>query len=180
MSNNLKINRRSFDVSLYEMDLVYTNQDVEKYLCEIQIPKEESVFTTYYINDNIIVDPRLIFFKNFIFSHVYLFCKNVLNKDKFDVKNSWFQTYKKENYHTVHVHTCTEYSYSLIFYVKASESSSNTHFYLPGFPYTPAKMIDVQAKQNKLVIFPGYLPHQVPPNKDDERIIFSANFEVMS
>ena len=40
-------------------------------------------------------------------------------------------------------------------------------------------MIDVQAKQNRLVIFPGYIPHQVPPNKDEERIIFSANFEVL-
>lgn len=180
MFDNLRINKRSFDVSLYEMDLVYINQDVEKYLHKIQMSEEESVLTTYYTNDNIILDSKLIFFKDFIFSHVYLFCKNVLNKDKFEVKNSWFQTYKKENYHTIHVHNCTEYSYSLIFYVKASENSSNTRFYLPGFPYTPAKMIDVQAKQNRLVIFPGYLPHQVPPNKDEERIIFSANFEVMS
>tara|TARA_Y100001938_G_scaffold150791_1_gene243458 strand:+ start:1096 stop:1638 length:543 start_codon:yes stop_codon:yes gene_type:complete len=179
VSNNLVISKRSFDVSLYEMDLVYTNQDVEKYLNEIQMSQEESVLTTYYTNDNIILDSKLITFKDFIFGHVYVFCKNVLNKEKFDVRNSWFQTYKKENYHTVHVHNCNEYSYSLIFYVKASESSSNTRFYLPGFPYTPAKMIDVQAKQNRLVIFPGYIPHQVPPNKDEERIIFSANFEVL-
>ena len=87
MSNNLIINKRSFDVSLYEMDLDYTNQDVEKYLHEIQMSEEETVSTTYYTNNNIILDSKLIYFKDFIFNYVYLFCKNVVDKDKFDIKH---------------------------------------------------------------------------------------------
>ncbi len=178
MPENLEIIKRSFDISLYEMNLHFNSDELKSYLSKIQMSKEETVLTTYYTDDNIILDPNLRFFKEFIFFHITIFSQKILNKDKFVIHNSWFQAYKKENYHNVHVHNCNENSYSLIFYIDATSDSSVTNFFIPGFPYTPAIMKSVIAEKNKLVFFPGYLPHQVPPNKDEQRIIFSANFEV--
>ena len=56
--------------------------------------------------------------------------------------------------------------------------SSATRFYPPGYPYIVFnEFIDIYPKVGKLVVFPGYLPHEVLPNKDDERLIMSANIE---
>ncbi len=180
MSTDLKILKTSFDISIYEIITDYDNQILKNYINDLQMPKEENVHSTFYLEKNILFNSSLNNFKNFIFFYLYIFCKNVLNKEKFIVTESWFQKYFKNEHHDIHVHHCKENSYSLIFYVDATNNSSVTNFYIPGFPYAPEIIKSVVAEKNKLVIFPGYLPHKVPPNKDEQRIIFSANFEVMN
>jgi hypothetical protein len=181
MSTDLKIFKTSFDISIYEINTDFTNnQSLITFLNKTKIHTTESVYTTFYEYPNILFDSNLINFKDFIFSYLYIFCKNVLNKEKFIITESWFQKYLKDSYHDIHVHHCKENSYSLIFYVDATNNSSVTNFYIPGFPYTPEIIKSFVAEKNKLVTFPGYLPHKVPLNKDEQRIIFSANFEVMN
>jgi hypothetical protein len=181
MSTDLKIFKTSFDISIYEINTDFTNnQSLITFLNNTKIPMTESVYTTFYEYPNILFDSNLINFKDFISSYLYIFCKNVLNKEKFTITESWFQKYLKDSYHDIHVHHCRENSYSLIFYVDATNNSSVTNFHIPGYPYTPGTTKIIKAEKNKLVIFPGYIPHQVPFNKDEQRIIFSANFEVLN
>ena len=47
---------------------------------------------------------------------------------------------------------------------------------MPGHPYITCKEISIPAETNKIVIFNGFIPHEVLRNEDDARMIFSCNF----
>ena len=96
MSTDLKIFKTSFDISIYEIITDYDSQILKNYINDLQMPKEENVHSTFYLEKNILFNSSLNNFKNFIFSYLHIFCKNVLNKEKFIVTESWFQKYFKD------------------------------------------------------------------------------------
>lgn len=180
MTSDLHITKRSFNINLYEFETVFNNEEVVSFISkEVSMVDKEMLTTFFEKQKNILENEKLKNFSNFITDHIDVFCKNVLHKNKFLITNSWLQAYKQNSWHSVHTHENNITSYSLIFYIQTSENSSNTLFYTPGFPYTPSQTLTIKAKQNKFIIFPGYIPHEVPPNKDNERIVFSANFEIL-
>ena len=174
---NLVINKRNFDVSFYELELEFNNFNVLNYLRNCKMTKEE-MLTTYYENKNVLEEKGLEDFKNHIYSHLNLFAKNVIKKEKVILKDSWFQAYEQNSYHPIHIHGVREKDWSLIYYIQVSPSSAKTIIYMPGYPYVPELKKAVIPKKDKLVLFPSYLPHQVEPNKDNDRIILSANLEI--
>jgi deoxyribodipyrimidine photolyase len=174
---NLVINKRSFDISFYEMDLEFNNNSVVNFVHKKQMIYDMH-YTSFFDNKNILEEDKLEHFKNHIYSHVLYFVKNVLNKEKIIFNSSWFQLYKKGSYHPCHIHGIKDNEWSLIYYIQISEQSSKTTIFIPGHPYVPLIKKDVIPKKDKLVVFPSYFPHEVAPNEDESRIILSANFEV--
>lgn len=175
---DLKILKHNFDIAFYEMQLERNNQDIKDFISSsIEMSKDDQL-STYHDIENILFNEKLIDFKNFVLEHIGVFCKSLLNKNKFHTTKSWFQAYGTNNFHSLHTHGAYNHNYSLIYYVQATEKSSPTLFYCPGHPYIHMPSKSIIPKEGKLVIFPSYLPHEVPANNDEERIIFSANFNV--
>lgn len=159
------------------MDLIFDNSEVLRFIKNVPMLNEEMMTTFFDNQKNILDNKEISSLSLFIHTHLDIFNKNVLNKQSFTIKNSWFQAYKKNSYHPLHIHGTEENKYSLIFYIQASENSARTIFFCPGYPYTPAMNKYISAKQGKLVLFPSFLPHMVELNNDEERIILSANID---
>ena len=178
--NNLVIQKNTFQTCFYEIQLNYDNAKLTNFVSKLSFGKDDQNMSTFFDEKNIINNSSLDDFKKFLITHLQIICEKIYNKGKIEISNSWFQAYGLDNQHEMHVHGISENSFSLIYYVQATENSSSTTFYKPGFPYVldTDSIKDVVAETGKLVIFPGYLPHKVKPNKDQERIIFSANFRL--
>ena len=173
----LVINKRTFDLSFYEMELEFNNSKILEFIKNKKMTKEE-MFTTFYENNNILEEEKLLDFKNYIYHHLHIFAKNVLNKEKIKIHTSWFQVYTEDCYHPIHIHGVLEKNWSLIYYIQVSVNSSKTIMHIPGFPYVPEITQTIEPKKDKLIVFPSYFPHQVELNKDNSRIILSANFDI--
>ena len=174
---NLTIDKRTFATSFYEMKVDYDPSPVLNYLKSKHMHKE-NMLTSFFEHKNILQENQLKGFKNHIDRHIFVFVKNVLNKNSFVCESSWFQMYQVDSYHPVHIHGISDDEWSLIYYLSASEKSSDTYIYSPGYPYCHGDNKKVKAETNKFVFFPSYLPHEVQPNKDNERVILSANITV--
>jgi len=174
---NLIINKRTFDISFYEIELDFNNSKIIDFLKNYKMVSDE-MLTTYYEFKNILEEKELEDFKNHIYTHISVFVENVLKKERFILKDSWFQAYQENSYHPLHIHGILEKNWSLIYYIQVSSTSAKTIMHMPGYPYAPEIKKSIIPKKDKLVLFPSYLPHQVELNKDNSRIILSANLEI--
>lgn len=96
-----------------------------------------------------------------------------LNKTRYDLLHTWVQKYDNHDWHQVHVHNPTDYSF--IYFIDCTKDSSPTTFYTPGHPYVMEEPIHVVAKKGRCVIFKGGIPHEVRPNNDSVRKVVSGN-----
>lgn len=96
-----------------------------------------------------------------------------LNKTRYDLLHTWVQKYDNHDWHQVHVHNPTDYSF--IYFIDCTKDSSPTTFYTPGHPYVMEEPIHVVAKKGRCVIFKGGIPHEVRPNNDNVRKVVSGN-----
>ena len=171
--SELNIKKHLFNTSFLEMDipLQFNNYGT------IPLEKYPDNATSYFINRNIIEEQSLQNYKNELIKYINI-AGEVLNFyfDRFT--RSWFQKYEKINYHPLHTHGSEEGLFCCIHYIQTSDKSANTNFYTPGWPYVcnEESKISIKPKNNKLIVFPSYLPHEVEINKDKTRLIFSANF----
>jgi hypothetical protein len=136
------------------------------------------MLTTFFDVKNILENEKLINLKNHIYEYLEIFTKQIKGKKYFSITESWLQAYRKKDYHSLHVHKPNLNDYSLIFYIQCTKDSSKTIFYAPGHPYVTSPNIKISAEKSKIVFFPGGTPHEVSPNDDEQRIIFSCNFEI--
>jgi hypothetical protein len=174
---DLTIDKRTFDISFYEMKVDYDLTQVLDYL-KLKHMHKENMLTSFFEHKNILQKEELKEFKNHVDTHINIFVRNVLNKNNFTCESSWFQIYEVDSFHPIHIHGVCENEWSLIYYMNATEKSSDTYIYLPGYPYNPGQRKKIKSEINKFVFFPSYLPHEVQPNKDNERVILSANIIV--
>jgi len=98
-----------------------------------------------------------------------------LNKTRYDLLHTWVQKYDNHDWHQVHVHNPTDYSF--IYFIDCTKDSSPTTFYTPGHPYVMEEPIHVVAKKGRCVIFKGGIPHEVRPNNDNVRKVVSGNIK---
>jgi len=98
-----------------------------------------------------------------------------LKKTGLSVVKMWVQKYAPRTYHPVHVHATDKFHYSFVFYVDCTENSAPTMFYNLGFPYVDHEALKIQPVKGRCVLFPGAMPHEAMPNKDDQRLIVSGN-----
>lgn len=175
--NNFLINKRTFDISFYEMEVSFNNEQVLQFIQNVQMSKLQ-MLTTFGKDNQILQKEEMKDFKNHLFYFLDIFVKKALGKNKFSIIDSWIQCYSENSYHPLHIHGVEHNQWSLIYYIQASKNSSHTNIYGPGHPYIDFEKKTVQPKTNKLVLFPSSLPHDVEPNRDNERIILSANLYI--
>lgn len=175
---DLKIQEYVFNTSFYSIYTHFNTEKIKQYVKKLKVNLSGNHKTTFFMNEKLIVEDSLKEFMEHISKHILIYVTQIQNKTNFSFIDCWFQIYNYQNNHDIHNHGMNLKQYSLIYYVQSSVDSGATRFYPPGFPYIDSGNIDIRAEDNKLVIFPSYLAHQALPNKDKERIIFSANFTI--
>jgi len=101
---------------------------------------------------------------------------NIFKKHKLNIRDCWVQLYLKNNYHSVHTHFATQKDYSFVWFIDGDKNSSPIIFYEIGYPLINSnKKIKFDFKPGMLLIFPGFMPHEVPLNKSNNRLIISGN-----
>lgn len=102
--------------------------------------------------------------------------KKFLDKHKLKLIDSWIQKYGKNDYHSLHTHFATVKDYSFVWFIEGSEDSSPIIFYEVGYPIiNTGKKIIFNFKPGTFLLFPGFMPHEVPLNKNNNRLIISGN-----
>jgi len=163
--------RHTFSYYLIE-EYIEIKKDVLKKIKQVSLKKDkhnpEMNLNSYYeAMDN--TDESIVF-KEFINKQL----KDVFEKHNLKLKNCWVQKYLKNSYHSLHVHDSDEKSF--VWFIEGNEKSSPTVFYDVGFPYINTNQsISFKFIPGTLLIFPGFLPHEVRPNKNNNRLIVSGN-----
>ena len=143
--------------SFYKFTLKITKNEINQVLLLVKSRPTIEQKTTYnYLN--ILNFPILTNLKEQIIS--------ILNRKKLILKNNWAQLYNKKNLHCVHIHTKSDYSG--IIYI---QGKSPTVFYNQNFFEHFEHFED-----NKMILFPSWVPHEVRPlESDEDRLIISFN-----
>ena len=163
--------RHTFSYYLIE-EYIEIKKDVLKKIKQVSLKKDkhnpEMNLNSYYETmDN--TDESLVF-KEFINKQL----KDIFERHNLKLKNCWVQKYLKNSYHSLHVHDSDEKSF--VWFIEGNEKSSPTVFYDVGFPYiNTGQSISFKFIPGTLLIFPGFLPHEVRPNKNNNRLIVSGN-----
>ena len=91
-----------------------------------------------------------------------------------DIHNSWYQTYKKGDTHSWHIHPAE--NYTNVYYVDLPEQKIKTELY----DIVDNKIIDeIEVKEGKLFTFPANIIHRSPINTSNNVktiISFNSNF----
>ena len=173
----MQVKRNIFQTVIYEIETEFDNKSTLFFLNSKSFEKDK-MLTTFFEKENVLENKNLIDLKDHILNILNIFTKDVIKKTYFNLHASWFQMYKINDYHDLHIHETEENCYSLIFYIQCREESAPTEFFMPGHPYVIGPHFSINPKKSKIVIFPGNVPHQVLLNKDEKRIILSGNFKV--
>lgn len=100
--------------------------------------------------------------------------KNILKAYNLKLSHCWVQQYLKNSFHTVHTHSTQGVSF--VWFVAGDKDCSPLVFYDIGYPYVDVNFPKVfEFIEGRLIIFPGYIPHEVRPNKKNNRLIVSGN-----
>jgi len=99
---------------------------------------------------------------------------HVFKKYKLKLDVCWIQKYLKNSYHGLHTHGLEDKSF--VWFIEGNKNSSPLYFYDVGYPMININQsIKVNFVPGTLVIFPGFIPHEVRPNKSNNRLIVSGN-----
>jgi hypothetical protein len=86
---------------------------------------------------------------------------------EYQITNTWLGVYKKEQISNPHAHEPNHKSFC--YYISAEE------------PYTPMVFndvgIEIEAVTDRLIIFPSFIRHSVPPCRGGERIMIAGNID---
>tara|TARA_R100001509_G_C4820593_1_gene199664 strand:+ start:71 stop:559 length:489 start_codon:yes stop_codon:yes gene_type:complete len=100
----------------------------------------------------------------------------IFNKLKLTLQNCWVQKYGKYDYHSMHTHFHTQHDYSFIWYIEGGPDSACTKFFDVGYPLiNTGSVLEFNFKPGMVLLFPGFLPHEVPINKSNNRLVVSGN-----
>ena len=102
--------------------------------------------------------------------------QDIFKKHKLNIIDCWIQLYLKNDYHSIHTHFATQKDYSFVWFIDGDKDSSPLTFYDVGYPLIRTdQILTFKFVPGTFVIFPGYLPHEVYPNKSKNRLIVSGN-----
>ena len=157
--------KHSFIYSIIE-EFVEVDKESLKQINKIKLKKDDNIpdmnLTSYYDKNKSFDD----FLKNKL--------NKVFEKYKLTLKDSWVQKYLKNNYHSLHTHDVKTKSF--VWFIQGDKNSSPLYFYDVGFPMVDTNQsIKINFVPGKLIIFPGFIPHEVRPNKNNNRLIVSGN-----
>jgi hypothetical protein len=162
-----------FEFNFFETEIIASDklkETIDK--AQFHLYKKENVLTTWGLQNQEFQEKAIEDLKPFLLD----FGKQI-NQPKAVVQDVWCQKYSVDQHHGTHIHGVGAHEYSFIWYINCSEQSSNTVFFNPGFPYVNTDYVKIKPKQNKFILFPGYIPHEVEKNSDNERCIVSGNIK---
>jgi|TARA_R100001460_G_C3527356_1_gene173174 hypothetical protein len=116
------------------------------------------------------------FLQPYLHKHLKNFA-NVLGYQDIRFINLWFQQYNQKGKHGWHIHGD---NYTGVYYVKLSNKSAKTELINP---FSQNEKIIIDAKEGDIVIFPSYIIHRAPTQKEKiNKIIisFNINFELIN
>lgn len=173
---NYPVTKYTFSTDVYEIQTEISHLNIIQKVVNSKFYKED-MLTTYDKNTNCLLQDQYVSLKDHVYSILKVFTESICGKKDFFIQNAWFQGYVENQFHGMHCHDLREEHYSMIMYLQCTDNSSETVLRCPGYPYILMKdIVYIKPKEGKIVIFPGYVPHEVKPNKDDKRIILSLNF----
>jgi hypothetical protein len=158
--------KHDFIYSIHE-GFVSVNKEIKDNVKKIKLTKFNENRNSYDLSKEI--NPLLL---NIINTNL----KTSFDKLKLNLKNCWVQQYKKNEYHPIHTHFSSTHDYSFVWFIDGDKNSAPLKFYDVGFPLIfTGKIIEFNFKPGVLLIFPGFIPHEVPINKGSNRLIISGN-----
>lgn len=193
-----------FPVLVYEH--VYTGDLLQKIQAEIQqeydiqnqngfihIKKEEksrigslyitsgALASTDNINNFINDDSKFPVFKKEIFENVISYCKKTNIEIEIDpfIRRSWFVVTHSGNASSIHTHLWEDII--VVYYFKADGDEGNIRLHSPHnkIKYTKDNTKEIVPTSGKMIIFPGWLAHEVLANNTEkERVSISVNIKV--
>ena len=159
------MSKHSFVYTVVE-EFVKIDDEILKEIKKVKLKKDNNIpdmnLTSYYNNN--------LSFNNFIKNKL----SDIFKKYNLSLKGCWVQKYKKNNYHGLHTHDVKNKSF--VWFIEGNKNSSPLIFYDVGYPMIDTQQsIIIQFVPGTLVIFPGFIPHEVRPNKSNNRLIVSGN-----
>jgi len=159
--------KHSFVYNVVE-DYVEVDTETKRIIKNIKLTKDtirpEMNLTSFYQSNKELYD-LLINKLNVVFKKLNL-----------NLKHCWVQKYLKNSYHSVHTHNPKGKSF--VWFIEGDKNSSSLSFYDVGYPSVDInKNIVCEFVPGKLIIFPGFIPHEVRPNKNNNRLIVSGNLD---
>lgn len=144
--------------SFYRYNLQISKEEINQILILVSSSEKKEQKTTFK-SLNVLNFPILKKLKKQITS--------ILDKKKLILTDNWAQLYNNEDSHGVHTHPNS--CYSGIIYI---QGNSPTVFYNKDISFTYLE----EFKNNKLLLFPSFVPHEVKPLKlNENRLIISFN-----
>ena len=159
------MSKHSFIYTVVE-EFVEVDKKILKQIKDIKLTKDNNIpemnYTSYYNESSS--------FNNFIKDKL----SDVFKKYNLILQNSWVQKYSKNSYHNLHTHNILYKSF--VWFIEGDKNSSPLYFYDVGYPVVNTdQTIKINFVPGTLVIFPGFIPHEVRPNKSNNRLIVSGN-----
>tara|TARA_Y100001970_G_scaffold293985_1_gene445369 strand:+ start:4560 stop:5096 length:537 start_codon:yes stop_codon:yes gene_type:complete len=111
-----------------------------------------------------------LYAKDFYDEMVNHYCLN-----EFNIRNGWFQQYKKKGTHHWHFHGGSNLSF--VYYIELDDKRNSTEFY----DLENRKIFQLDIKEGDIAVFPSYIPHRSPVIETDNRkTIISCNVNFMA
>ena len=146
--------------AFYEYEVNISDAAIKQLLILLQNNKDKGDQLTTFNLHNVLDFPVL----NDLKAQVI----DIIEEHDLVLGNNWSQLYNTHDNHPVHTHEGSKYSG--IIYVSGKHASPTT-FYSRFF-----NRYQHEFKKNTLLLFPGWIPHQVERlKKDEERLIISFN-----
>ena len=133
-----------------------------------KLPKsqKESLYNTdWYLSKEYKREYLDLFYKN-IGEHMDFLTKH-FDCHRWDIRNGWFQQYKKGNKHDWHNHA--GHQFANVYYLELPNIDAKTEFLNKPTP---------EVSEGDILTFPAYIPHRSAPSKTNKRktiIAFNSN-----
>ena len=158
--------KHSFTYSVIE-EFIPIDEHTKKEIKKIKLDKYPMNYNNFYSHTGKEKLQNLILMK----------LNTVFKKHELKLVNCWIQKYMKNHYHDLHTHSSGDRKVkSFVWFIEGTEGSSPLCFYDVGYPLINTEQIlKIKFMPGILLIFPGFLPHAVPLNKSNNRLIVSGN-----
>lgn len=166
-----EFHQKDFVQSLFYQDLEVT-PELYDFVSSYKIDPIDHVETSFYETE---LNLELVRLTMECLESFFIEAGKRLGKSSLQVLKMWIQRYGQAAYHPIHVHGLGQFDYSFAFYIDCTETSGHTMFYNVGYPYVDHTNFKIEPKIGRCVLFPGSMPHEAMPNRDDRRMIVSGN-----
>lgn len=166
-----EIIQKDFIESMFHQDL-QVSQELFDYATSYDMERIDHVETSFYKKE---MDIRLAELTMKCVEDFFIEVGKKLGKSSLQLLKVWVQRYEEYSHHAIHIHAPDAFNYSFVFYVDCTEKSAGTMFYSVGYPYVDHTNFSVECVRGRCVLFPGAMPHEALPNRDNKRLIVSGN-----